>query len=376
MHLKSSTIEQYQGWLRRLARTLVCDGSQAEDLAQQVWLQAMRAKSPPREGEDPRPWLKAVARNTLINFRRSDLRRATRERKYPKLEEYIETSFHQREETRATVEKFVAALEEPYRSVIRLRFHEELSVQEIARKKGVPFDTAKTQLRRALDQLRRMLDRRYGSREVWGILLLPLCPLGLPQGGPAPSRASAPQAGTAKAASVSAKWAFGLSAAVLLSFSAAPFIGMFSEGDSSFTAPQNALSSSVESQLRSADGAPTSSVERSGAPLAHFVSPPFTASSEEAGNEQFSSMPGKSATKGKRKQTNGMALGPVIDLTDGASWAKNFTPDPTLWPGDSPDGSPAREDLVDDPAWEQIDFKSKNLKQDNRYRRIQMKQRD
>jgi RNA polymerase sigma-70 factor (ECF subfamily) len=48
----------------------------------------------------------------------------------------------------------VAALPEPYREVVALRFFGELSLFEVAEATGRPLGTVKTHLRRGLERLR------------------------------------------------------------------------------------------------------------------------------------------------------------------------------------------------------------------------------
>ena len=66
-------------------------------------------------------------------------------------------------------------LAEPYRQTLVLRYFEELSGAEIARRLHVPAGTVRWRLKVALDELRRQLDERHGGRrEVWTAALLPL----------------------------------------------------------------------------------------------------------------------------------------------------------------------------------------------------------
>jgi hypothetical protein len=69
----------------------------------------------------------------------------------------------------------VTALDEPYRTMILLRFYDGIPPREIARRLEIPVDTVKSRLRRGLGQLRAALDRAHGGdRGVWSALLLPL----------------------------------------------------------------------------------------------------------------------------------------------------------------------------------------------------------
>ncbi len=59
-----------------------------------------------------------------------------------------------RAERASDVRKAVAALPEPYREVVTLRFFAELSLEEIARQVERPLGTVKTHLHRGLLRLR------------------------------------------------------------------------------------------------------------------------------------------------------------------------------------------------------------------------------
>jgi hypothetical protein len=66
----------------------------------------------------------------------------------------------------------VLELEEPLRTAVLLRFHEELSVREVGRRTGVPYETARARLARALSILRARLRERDGRSYSPGLLLL------------------------------------------------------------------------------------------------------------------------------------------------------------------------------------------------------------
>ncbi|HKD99913.1 MAG TPA: sigma-70 family RNA polymerase sigma factor, partial [Planctomycetota bacterium] len=89
----------------------------------------------------------------------------------------------EREEARRAVVASVLALDEPYRTVLLLRYFEDSPPREIARRVGVPFETVRTRLKRALDLVRADLDRRRGDRRAWCLALLPFSRLA-PRAGP------------------------------------------------------------------------------------------------------------------------------------------------------------------------------------------------
>jgi hypothetical protein len=68
----------------------------------------------------------------------------------------------------------VAALAEPARTIVVLRWFRGLDSAEIARELAMPAGTVRWRLKRALEELRADLDRRAGGREAWVGLLAPL----------------------------------------------------------------------------------------------------------------------------------------------------------------------------------------------------------
>jgi RNA polymerase sigma-70 factor, ECF subfamily len=69
-----------------------------------------------------------------------------------------------RGERAAELRRAVAALDEPYREVVALRFFGELSLAEIALESGRPLGTVKTHLHRGLSRLRSNLEAEDSPR--------------------------------------------------------------------------------------------------------------------------------------------------------------------------------------------------------------------
>jgi len=152
-------------FVRRLARRLVTDEDRARDVEQETWLAAWRR----RPGPGPiRGWLAAVARNAARQDRRAESARARRERvastrePAPPSDELYERS--------AAIRELVTALHElpePYHSTLLLRYYEDLSRPEVARRQGISVEGVKTRIRRGLELLRERLDERRGGRSAW-----------------------------------------------------------------------------------------------------------------------------------------------------------------------------------------------------------------
>ena len=170
----------HRAWVRRVARALVLDESRAEDLEQETWIRALGA-SPPRF---PRAWLATVLRNAAVNLRLAESRRSAYEAAVlPPPGEATPAELLERAEIVERVARAVRTLEEPYRTAILLRYFEDLSVAAVAGRLGVPLETVRTRLRRALVLLRERLDREHrGDRRKWVLLLLPLARRPAPAG--------------------------------------------------------------------------------------------------------------------------------------------------------------------------------------------------
>lgn len=159
--------------LQALAYRLVRNATAAEDLVQETLLAALESK--PKGGFSLGPWLSRVARNRATDRLREGSRRTARERDasvdeaLPSPDELVE-----RAEQRRLLVDAVTGLEEPYRSVLLLRYVEGFTPQVIARRSGVPSATVRTRLKRAHDRLRVHLDAEFGDRSGWCSALLPL----------------------------------------------------------------------------------------------------------------------------------------------------------------------------------------------------------
>lgn len=162
-------------WLKRLARGLVADDSSAEDLAQETWLAALRARAPAASELHPdgRTWLTGVLRNLAWKQRRTHARRTVRERRGAREESLPSTgSLVARAEMQRAISDAVVALDEPMRTTILLRYIEELSSAEIARRQGVPEGTVRWRVKRGLELLRERLEERRGGDWLHGCALL------------------------------------------------------------------------------------------------------------------------------------------------------------------------------------------------------------
>lgn len=163
--LMDQLIETYQHRLMRYLMFLTSKREVAEDLFQEVWIRVLRRGSQYNGKARFDTWIFTIARNLVIDL--------SRKRTMASLDEMREGSedtdarpFEIVQEGPSPLEQFqyrenafeVAAvlltLEPAYREVLMLRFHEEMSLEEIATVTRAPLSTVKSRLYRGLAALK------------------------------------------------------------------------------------------------------------------------------------------------------------------------------------------------------------------------------
>lgn len=148
-----------------LARLLVGDSSDAEDLVQEASLRAFRALDG-FQGGDSKTWLLVIVRNLCYSFlarrRGSENMVAFEEEQHS---EGLPTATPEARLLQTTnaeeLRRVIQDLPAEFRETLVLRELEELSYREIAEITGVPVGTVMSRLARARQQLR----RRLGGKE-------------------------------------------------------------------------------------------------------------------------------------------------------------------------------------------------------------------
>jgi RNA polymerase sigma-70 factor (ECF subfamily) len=151
-----------------LARWLMRDEHDAEDIVQEAYLRAFKFFDRFR-GEDGRAWLLAVVRNTCYTFLKQNRRRDL----LASFDEEVhgcssELSPEHLVLQKASAEMLRAAMEElpaEYREVLVLRELEGFSYKEIAAIANIPLGTVMSRLTRARTRLQEFLSDRM--RKEW-----------------------------------------------------------------------------------------------------------------------------------------------------------------------------------------------------------------
>jgi RNA polymerase sigma-70 factor, ECF subfamily len=162
--------------LYRLARSVLIDASEAEDVVQESYLRAFAALSGFRHESSLATWLTRIAINEAVGRNRKQRPTVGLEHidangpeggqiiPFPHMSTEMdpERSAAQRE-IRKLLEQSIDTLPEPFRVVFVMRDVEEMSIEETATALAIRPETVKTRLHRARRLLRRSLDDHLAS---------------------------------------------------------------------------------------------------------------------------------------------------------------------------------------------------------------------
>jgi len=169
--LMDELIVRYQHRLLRYLLYLTGNREVAEDLFQEVWMRVLVRGSQFNGQSRFETWLFTIARNLLIDLRRKrtmssldELFEAGGDDDRPMAIEITDTdpTPFERFSSLEDSERVAAALLELdtlHREVLVLRFHEEMSLDEISKVTRAPLSTVKSRLYRGLAMIRPRLER-------------------------------------------------------------------------------------------------------------------------------------------------------------------------------------------------------------------------
>ena len=175
--LLDELIVRYQHRLMRYLLFLTGNRELAEDMFQDVWMRVLVRGAQFNGQARFETWLFTIARNLVIDQRRK--------RTLSSLDELVESghsddrpmSFEVADGEPTPFERFssledremIAAsmleMDTLHREVLTLRFHEEMSLEEIAKVTRAPISTVKSRLYRGLAMLKPRLERRLARPE-------------------------------------------------------------------------------------------------------------------------------------------------------------------------------------------------------------------
>lgn len=161
-------MRRYNQRLFRVARGIVTDDAEAEDVAQEAWVRAFRELATFRGEARFSTWVTRIACHEALARARKRRRLVAIDGDEPP-EPSRETSSPEREmanrELQTMLREAVEALPDPLRAVFCLREIEGLSTEQTADALGLTAENVRVRLHRAKRSLRQRLDERIG-REV------------------------------------------------------------------------------------------------------------------------------------------------------------------------------------------------------------------
>jgi len=172
--LLDQLIETYQHRLMRYLMFLTGKRETAEDLFQEVWIRVLRRGSQYNGKARFDTWIFTIARNLVIDLSRKrtmasldEMREAGEDERPFEIAQDGPSPLEQFQyrEDAAELASVMNTLEPNYREVLTLRFHEEMSLEEIAGVTRAPLSTVKSRLYRGLAALKPQLVKLRAQRQ-------------------------------------------------------------------------------------------------------------------------------------------------------------------------------------------------------------------
>ena len=171
--LLDQLIETYQHRLMRYLMFLTGKREVAEDLFQEVWIRVLRRGSQYNGKARFDTWIFTIARNLVIDLSRKrtmasldEMREAGEDERPFEIAQDGPSPLQQFQfrEDAAELATVLNTLEPNYREVLTLRFHEEMSLEEIVGVTRAPLSTVKSRLYRGLAALKPQLLKLRAQR--------------------------------------------------------------------------------------------------------------------------------------------------------------------------------------------------------------------
>jgi RNA polymerase sigma-70 factor (ECF subfamily) len=164
-------LRRYNQRLYRVARSIVGDPAEAEDVVQAAWAQAYANLSQYAGAALFATWASTIAANEALRRLRERARFVPISRETNRVPKRPADRAHRddpeqrayRDEVHRALEAAIDALPPEYRSVFVLRCVERMKVAETAQVLGLTEDVVKTRLHRARGMLQRFLGKRLGE---------------------------------------------------------------------------------------------------------------------------------------------------------------------------------------------------------------------
>jgi len=154
-------VRRRQGWIRTLMRRCSGDPSLADDLSQQVFMQAWRKIRQLKDVDRFGAWLKQMAINEWLQYiRKNDALRGAEKEASIVATQLDKTSIG------LDLDRAMSLLPGPVSLCIALSYHERMTHEEIAELTGMQLGTVKSHVRRGSQRLRELLAAYDETKEL------------------------------------------------------------------------------------------------------------------------------------------------------------------------------------------------------------------
>jgi RNA polymerase sigma-70 factor, ECF subfamily len=154
-----STLEtlwnQFHDRLYRFISSRISNEQDTEDIIQEVFLRIHVHLETVRDMDKLESWIYQIARNSIIDYYRSQRKLVDLEPNLPVEDEYPEEDLA--ESLAPSIREVVQALPEPYRQALLLTEYQGLSQQEMAETLGISLSGAKSRVQRARQKVKDIL---------------------------------------------------------------------------------------------------------------------------------------------------------------------------------------------------------------------------
>lgn len=154
-------VNRRQAWIRNLMRRCSGNSVLADDLAQQVFMQAWSSIVQLQDARRFAPWLKRMAINTWLQHARKNdpLHNAD-------AHQDIDTSHHETPGIALDLDRALGRLKHDVRLCVVLSYYEQMTHNEISGFTGIPLGTVKSHIRRGTKRLQEDLTAYLDTQKV------------------------------------------------------------------------------------------------------------------------------------------------------------------------------------------------------------------